>query len=43
MEEFGLKAMHPKDAGGLANSVNPDQTAPLGGTASVCSDLSFLL
>ena len=22
--------MHPKDATGIANSVNPDQTAPLG-------------
>ena len=22
--------MHPKDASGMANSVDPDQTAPLG-------------
>ena len=24
------KSMHPKDAAGIANSVDPDQTAPLG-------------
>ena len=23
------RVMHPKDAGGMANSVDPDQTAPL--------------
>ena len=28
--------MHPKDAAGMANSVDPDQTAP-----SVCPDLSI--
>ena len=27
---FSLKVMHPKDAEGIANSVDPDQTAPLG-------------
>ena len=26
--------MHPKDAEGIANSVDPDQTAPLGGILS---------
>ena len=26
--------MHPKDAAGIANSVDPDQTAPLGGVWS---------
>ena len=25
-----LRVMHPKDAEGIANSVDPDQTAPLG-------------
>ena len=35
--------MHPKDAAGIANSVDPDQTAPLGAVwsgSAVCSDLS---
>ena len=35
--------MHPKDAEGIANSVDPDQTAPLGGliwVCTVCPDLS---
>ena len=27
---FSLKVMHPKDAEGIANSVDLDQTAPLG-------------
>ena len=27
---FSLRVMHPKDAEGIANSVDPDQTAPLG-------------
>ena len=27
--------MHPKDAEGIANSVDPDQTAPLG-LAQIC-------
>ena len=26
---FSLRVMHPKDAEGIANSVDPDQTAPL--------------
>ena len=26
----GVTVMHPKDADGMANSVDPDQTAPLG-------------
>ena len=26
--------MHPKDANGIANSVDPDQTAPLGAVRS---------
>ena len=25
-----IEVMHPKDAAGIANSVDPDQTAPLG-------------
>ena len=25
-----LRVMHPKDADGIANSVDPDRTAPLG-------------
>ena len=42
------KAMHPNDADGIANSVDPpNQTAPLGAGSSliwvsiVCPDLSF--
>ena len=31
--------MHPNDADGMANSVDPDQTAPLG-VNTVSSDLS---
>ena len=27
---FSLRVMHPKDAEGIANSVDPDQNAPLG-------------
>ena len=27
---FNHRAVHPKDAGGIANSVDPDQTASLG-------------
>ena len=27
---FSLRVMHPNDAEGIANSVDPDQTAPLG-------------
>ena len=27
---ISLRVMHPKDAEGIANSVDPDQTAPLG-------------
>ena len=30
------KVMHPKDAAGIANSVDPDQTAPLGLFAQTC-------
>ena len=29
MEQFGFTVKHPKDADGMANSVDPDQTAPL--------------
>ena len=29
-DSVSLKVMHPKDAAGIANSVDPDQTAPLG-------------
>ena len=30
-EQDGFRrVMHPKDAAGIANSVDPDQTAPLG-------------
>ena len=32
--------MHPKDADGIANSVDPDQTAPLIQVCTVCPDLS---
>ena len=32
--------MHPKDAEGIANSVDPDQTAPLIWVCTVCPDLS---
>ena len=32
---FSLRVMHPKDAEGIANSVAPDQTAPLGAVWSV--------
>ena len=38
--------MHPKDAEGIVNSVDPDQTAPLGNRSSliwvwtICLDLS---
>ena len=30
IEQDGLSLEHPKDAEGIANSVDPDQTAPLG-------------
>ena len=30
--------IHPKDADGIANSVDPDQTAPLGSRGTVCPD-----
>ena len=33
------RGMHPNDADGMANSVDPDQTAPLG-VCTVCPDLS---
>ena len=37
--------MHAKDAEGIANSVDPDQTAPVGGSliwvCTVCPDLSI--
>ena len=29
--------MHPKDAAGIANSVDPDQTAPLGAVEEQCN------
>ena len=32
--------MHPNDAEGIANSVDPDQTAPLIWVCTVCPDLS---
>ena len=32
--------MHPKDASRIANSVDPDQTAPLTWVCTVCPDLS---
>ena len=32
--------MHPKDAEGIANSVDPDQTAPLIWVCTVCPGLS---
>ena len=36
-----LRVMHPKDAEGIANSVDPDQTAPsLIWVCTVCPDLS---
>ena len=35
-----LRVMHPKDAAEIANSVDPDQTAPLIWVCTVCSDLS---
>ena len=38
-----LRVMHPKDAGGIANSVDPDQTAPRSSLIwvfTVCPDLS---
>ena len=35
---FENAVMHLKDAGGMANSLGPDQTAPL--VYTVCSDLS---
>ena len=42
-----LRVMHPKDAEGIANSVDPDQTAPLGavwsGSGSDCSSRSSLI
>ena len=33
--------MHPKDAEGIANSVDPDQTAPLGAVLEEQSDLGL--
>ena len=30
VEQDGFSLMHPNDAEGIANSVDPDQTAPLG-------------
>ena len=32
--------IYPKDAKGMANNVDPDQTALLGAVWPVCSDLS---
>ena len=32
--------MHPKDADGIANSADPDQTAPLILVSTVCPNLS---
>ena len=32
--------MHPKDAEGIANSTDPDQTAPMIWVCTVCPDLS---
>ena len=29
-KEIGLRGMHPNDADRMANSADPDQTAPLG-------------
>ena len=41
---FSLRVMHPKDAEGIANGVDPDHTAPLGAVLSnfctVCPGLS---
>ena len=37
-----LRIMHPKDTEGMANSVDPDQTAPLMWVRTVCPDLSVL-
>ena len=37
---FNIRVMHPKDADGIANSVDPDQTAPLIWVCTVCPDLS---
>ena len=34
-----FRVMHPKDAEGIANSVDPDQTAPIW-ICTVCQDLS---
>ena len=31
---FNIRVMHSKDADGIANSVDPDQTAPLGAVRS---------
>ena len=33
------RVMNPNDADGMANSVNPDQTAPLSCFCTVCPDL----
>ena len=33
-KSWTLRVMHPKDAEGIANSVDPDQTAPLGASWS---------
>ena len=41
---FYNEAINPKDVDGVANSVDPDQTAPFRGSliwvCTVCSDLS---
>ena len=30
IEHFGFTAMHPEEADEIANSIDPDQTAPFG-------------
>ena len=39
MKRPNLRVFHQKDANGIANNEDPDQTAPLGGSASLFSHM----